>query len=94
MEADNGETEKCSSKVCSSPHLKEQPLLILLELISRRATNLIQLSLELMFVNMVVSKSSECFLGFLFLALDHEPTRTFGKEDDHNGLDGRSHKKD
>jgi hypothetical protein len=94
MEADNRETEKCSAEIGSTPHLQEQPLLVLLNLIPSRTTNFIQLGLKFMFVDVVITKLPECFLSLLFFTLDHEPARTFWEEDNHNSLNGWGDKED
>ena len=91
METDHSQTEKGSSTVGTTPHLHKQPLLVLLELVPCRASNLVQLSLKFVLVNIAISESSQSFLGFLFLTLDHEPSGAFGEEDDHDALDCGSH---
>lgn len=47
-----------------------------------------------MLINVAISESPECFLGFLLLALNHKPSRAFGKEDDHDALDCGSDEED
>lgn len=86
MKANNRKTEQCSSQISSPPHLQPQPLLILLQLVPRRTLDLIQLSLELMFINRTSFQTSQRFLRFMFTAHDHQPSRRFREEDDHDGL--------
>jgi hypothetical protein len=90
VEVEYGETEKCSTGIGTISHLEEPPLLILLNLVSGRNPNIIELSLEFMFIDAVILKLSKSFLCLLFFALGHELARTLRKEDNHDGLDSRS----
>jgi hypothetical protein len=83
METNYRNRKQCPPQIRPPPHLQEQSLLILLELLPRRLTNLIKLSLKLELVNVGVAQAAQRPLGRVFLALRHQPARRLRGEEEH-----------
>jgi hypothetical protein len=80
MKTHNGNRQERASEIGAPPHLQEQSLFIVLELLSGRLANLIEFGLELELVDVGIAQSTQRLFGFGFLALRHQPARALGRE--------------
>jgi len=83
MEAHHSNGKKRAAKIRPTPHLQKQKLLVLLQLLTRRLANFIELSLKLELVDVGISELAKRRLGVVFPALDHEPSGRFWGEEKH-----------